>query len=966
MVDFNPLKGTGSIAPAADTDGIKVAKITATSGELFFQDTVAGLHSLNSLAVGGGGVSQFTQLVDTPATYAGQALKSVRVNVGQSGLEFFTPSVGVSSFLALTDTPSDYIADAGKAAMVNSVESVLTFSPSHVEALDAGLSGITLSGSGQLTRLNSTQVTIAASLGGDYISTRFPAGNVHRTEVSWILTDLTLTNLAAPFSIIVINSVGVIEERTTYPDQIEKNIIILGMTVHDSGFLQSVVNKPSIHRRVGQAWDDEQRVDAVRRTDGNLVENGGGLTFGQSDLRIFGAGINAQSDITKASNVNLGGAGTLQFSTIKSSGEIFNSILTIVPSTYNNAGTETALTGSQAAVHQVLILSSGETLVQLGTTAYVDFNEASSSIGTESMNNGLYAEGRLFGVPIGVIVISAGASAWADGIAKIVSSPELINSSGVNSFTDLSDTPSGFANQFGKVLRVNSGQDQLEYADGGFMSSDDHSTGVFKGGAMSINGGNPSGFDISDGDGWTVDSHSGPISVTTPRSWTGLTNLTPDDILTKSSSFVALTFPGGVPTPVYQQTDFTLSQRRDLLALGRVVHTNMSSINGFIDVVCPTYDIMLQMADFLISFGPFNVSGNVYGTTGANLIPHKTVGASFKLGANHSVSRKSPNITSDPEDGAGLTGLTFGYLFLDPGAPDGFNISIPRTAYDPDIYDDGTGAIATVPNNQWTFQTLFFFPQANTHRFHLGQNTYGTKQDAIDAITAEPITFDPFLNTAVRRGWLIVKEGSTNLEIDTQGVFLEASDLAFGGGGGGGDSSTFIGHSDTPGTYGGQQGKVPTVTEIGPDRLDFVYPGVPADIAATKTTSNIAVGIVPIKLVYDVSTIAGDASLFSFASGTITVLKPIRLSIWAQYACVVGFGSINPVARIAIYVNGSEVKTNDTDGFSTTVKEPWLGIEHVISLVATDTVEVFAQTLSETIDIFATQNFMRAKVWRQE
>lgn len=42
--------------------------------------------------VGGGGATAFTDLTDAPSSYSGQAGKAVRVNVGETGLEFFTAS----------------------------------------------------------------------------------------------------------------------------------------------------------------------------------------------------------------------------------------------------------------------------------------------------------------------------------------------------------------------------------------------------------------------------------------------------------------------------------------------------------------------------------------------------------------------------------------------------------------------------------------------------------------------------------------------------------------------------------------------------------------------------------------------------------------------------------------------------------------------------------------------------------
>lgn len=72
-------------------------------------------------------VTTFLGLTDTPSSYASQSLKSVRVNAGETALEFFTPSAGATTFLALTDTPSSYGSQSLKAVRVNSGETALEF-----------------------------------------------------------------------------------------------------------------------------------------------------------------------------------------------------------------------------------------------------------------------------------------------------------------------------------------------------------------------------------------------------------------------------------------------------------------------------------------------------------------------------------------------------------------------------------------------------------------------------------------------------------------------------------------------------------------------------------------------------------------------------------------------------------------------------------------------------------------------
>jgi len=84
----------------------------------------------DAIVTGGGtGVSTFVALNDTPASYSGESLKFVRVNVGETALEFVVNSGGASTFVALNDTPSSYITFADHTVQVNSLASGLEFVP---------------------------------------------------------------------------------------------------------------------------------------------------------------------------------------------------------------------------------------------------------------------------------------------------------------------------------------------------------------------------------------------------------------------------------------------------------------------------------------------------------------------------------------------------------------------------------------------------------------------------------------------------------------------------------------------------------------------------------------------------------------------------------------------------------------------------------------------------------------------
>jgi hypothetical protein len=89
------------------------------------------IFNISQLPDGLAGVDEFIELIDTPNTYSGQAGKSVRVNITETALEYFTPSdVGSNiSFLDLTDTPSSYTSNSLKLLRVNSTSTAIEYDP---------------------------------------------------------------------------------------------------------------------------------------------------------------------------------------------------------------------------------------------------------------------------------------------------------------------------------------------------------------------------------------------------------------------------------------------------------------------------------------------------------------------------------------------------------------------------------------------------------------------------------------------------------------------------------------------------------------------------------------------------------------------------------------------------------------------------------------------------------------------
>lgn len=80
------------------------------------------------VAANPGGETDFTNLNDTPANFTGSGLRLVRVNTGETALEFVDPA-GLLSFLQLAGTPSSYSGQESKIVAVNASADGLEFVP---------------------------------------------------------------------------------------------------------------------------------------------------------------------------------------------------------------------------------------------------------------------------------------------------------------------------------------------------------------------------------------------------------------------------------------------------------------------------------------------------------------------------------------------------------------------------------------------------------------------------------------------------------------------------------------------------------------------------------------------------------------------------------------------------------------------------------------------------------------------
>lgn len=113
----------------------------ASSVQLFIQQLENWLRRFKDAvctdlqAGGGGGATKFIQLTDVPNSYAGAAHEFVRVNAGETGLEFFALAL-VTAFIQLSDVPHSYVGAALQALRVDAAENGVEFFTQVLTLLD--------------------------------------------------------------------------------------------------------------------------------------------------------------------------------------------------------------------------------------------------------------------------------------------------------------------------------------------------------------------------------------------------------------------------------------------------------------------------------------------------------------------------------------------------------------------------------------------------------------------------------------------------------------------------------------------------------------------------------------------------------------------------------------------------------------------------------------------------------------
>lgn len=311
------------------------------------------------------------------------------------------------------------------------------------------------------------------------------------------------------------------------------------------------------------------------------------------------------------------------------------------------------------------------------------------------------------------------------------------------------------------------------------------STGVITFDGISINA-DDTKFDVGAIEAWFVDSFTNPVSPTRVRvSIAAQTAIVPVHILARLNTYLGVNVSG---TIIQSLTPLTSADRRTIIPLGTITHTNNINITAANNAPVFVPDTNAQLYDLIDGIGPFNMDGNKITPNGANLILNKSSGSIFKRSSNVQNDKKNPHELALPA----ALGTNLRYRLQD-GTEYGLTTSV-----DPANYDLG-GVLTAVPTaNRWTIQRINIF-QTNSVRIQYGQDYYVSKAAAVAAIDTETFVMEPAIKeNAILRALMVIRAGATDLSDEADCLLLEAPKFSGISGGAGTVTTLQVGYDNSP------------------------------------------------------------------------------------------------------------------------------------------------------------------------
>lgn len=278
-------------------------------------------------------------------------------------------------------------------------------------------------------------------------------------------------------------------------------------------------------------------------------------------------------------------------------------------------------------------------------------------------------------------------------------------------------------------------------------------TGFVSGWELSIDPVDNTKFRINAGGGVVTDfTDVFNIKATVKQTATMMSGLTPQFLATYPASYIAFDKDLNV---VQSSSPFTNAQRRTLMILGSVIHSNNTIINVTNEIKAPIVAPTNQLHDFMLAVGAMNLSGNEIVANGNNLNINVAAGSIWKMGINAN-DLYNPHILSFPL----RTAVSFAYRLRNSTE------YASSALLDPTNYDLNGVRTTLSNNNRWSIQRFYMF-QSGLIRAQYGQAEYSSYQDAVNSLLSEPFSTEQNIkDNGLLIARVIMKKTCTNLQAD--------------------------------------------------------------------------------------------------------------------------------------------------------------------------------------------------------
>ena len=302
------------------------------------------------------------------------------------------------------------------------------------------------------------------------------------------------------------------------------------------------------------------------------------------------------------------------------------------------------------------------------------------------------------------------------------------------------------------------------------------STGILDGGVLGISGTNS--FTITAGDGVVLDFNkesaaAKPHPELKHISWAAQTIVVSDLDGVNATDKQTWIYVDELGVVNQQSVPFTNTQYNFALPIGAVIH-NLGVVTFAKSFPRTAYGQQNQFGEFARLFGPMKKNGLEVLPIAGTVQLQRSAGTAYAPGRNYDTDPNNPSFVTDSAQNPCAIHRYYqdsaGDFIRDTNGGAGY------TTIDNTLYDDGTGTLATIGNNKFTIQRVYYFPNNPTTLIvYYGRTIYDTLDAANTNLSSEPFTESKnTANQAVFLGYLLMEKGATDLSSTTNVRIIQA------------------------------------------------------------------------------------------------------------------------------------------------------------------------------------------------